>query len=113
MRIAVPRLQVDPRLATGATMESAKKWRTAVQSVPVKTVFDVITDFLASDPNPQAVLDYRLPAELEARASELLARKRQERLTFDEELELFDFIRADDMMTLLKAKTRLRLSGQA
>lgn len=84
-----------------------------MQPAPVRIVFDVITDFLVSDPEPQAVLDYRLPPELEARALELLTRKREDRLTFDEELEMYDFIRADDMMTLLKAKTRLKLSGKA
>lgn len=83
-----------------------------MQPAPTKTVFDVITDFLTSDPEPQAILDYRLPAELEARALELLARKREDALSFDEELEMYDFIRADDMMTLLKAKTRLKLSGK-
>lgn len=80
---------------------------------PTRTVFDVITDFLASDPTSEAILDYRLPAELEARAVQLLQLKREDRLTFDEELEMYDFIRADDMMTLFKAKTRLKLSGEA
>lgn len=84
-----------------------------MQPAPARTVFDVITDFLASDPAPQAILDYRLPVELEERAFDLLDRKREDRLTFDEELEMYDFIRADDMMTLLKAKTRLRLFGKA
>jgi len=84
-----------------------------MQPAPARTVFDVMTDFLASDPAPEAILEYRLPAELEARASQLLERKREDRLTFDEELEIYDFIRADDMMTLLKAKTRLKLSGKA
>ena len=84
-----------------------------MQPAPDRTVFDVITDFLASEPAPQTVLDFRLPVELEARASQLLERKRQDLLTFDEELEMYDFIRADDMITLLKAKTRLRLSGKA
>ncbi len=84
-----------------------------MQPAPVRTVFDEITDFLASDPEPQAILDYHLPSELEARALELLQRKREDRLTFNEELEMYDFIRADDMMTLLKAKTRLKLSGKA
>ena len=83
-----------------------------MQPAPTRTVFDVITDFLTSDPEPQAILDYRLPAELEARALELLARKREDALSFDEELEMYDFIRADDMMTLLKAKTRLKISGK-
>ncbi len=84
-----------------------------MQPAPARTIFDVITDFLASNPAPQAILDYRLPDELEARARHLLDLKRADRLTFDEELEMYDFVRADDMMTLLKAKTRLKLSGKA
>jgi len=84
-----------------------------MQTTPTRTVFDEITDFLASDPDPQAILAYRLPPELEARASELLASKRSDQLSFDEELEMYDFIRADDMMTLLKAKTRAKLSGKS
>ncbi len=80
---------------------------------PTRTVFDVITDFLTSDPTSDAILAYRLPAVLEQRARDLLERQREGQLTFDEELEMYDFIRADDMMTLLKAKTRLKLSGKA
>jgi hypothetical protein len=80
---------------------------------PVRTVFDAITDFLASDPTPQEILTYRLPADLEARALELLELKLEDRLSSDEAMEMHDFVRADDMMTLLKAKTRLRLSGKA
>jgi hypothetical protein len=80
-------------------------------SAPDQTVFDAITDFLASsDPTPDAILAYRLPAELEQRAHYLLERRRDDTLTRDEEFELFDFIRADDLMTLLKAKTRLKFN---
>ena len=75
---------------------------------PARTVFDVITDFLASDPTPEAILSFRLPSDMETYALQLLARKREDKLTSDEELEVYDFIRADDMMTLLKAKTRLK-----
>jgi len=84
-----------------------------MQPAPARTVFDAITDFLAAEPPQQAILDYRLPPELEERALQLLDRKRQDMLTLDEELEMYDFIRADDMITLLKAKTRLKLSGKA
>ena len=76
---------------------------------PARTVFDVITDFLASDPKPGAILAFHLPDDMEVYASQLLERRRGHGLTQDEELELYDFIRADDMMTLLKAKTRLKL----
>jgi hypothetical protein len=75
-----------------------------------RTVFDVITDFLAADPTPEAIIEFRLPRELEERALELLARKREGHLSFDEEFEMYDFVRADDIMTLLKAKTRRKLS---
>lgn len=77
---------------------------------PERTVFDVITDFLASEPKPDQILTFHLPSDMEQYALQLLSRKREETLTLDEELEMYDFIRADDMMTLLKAKTRLRLS---
>jgi hypothetical protein len=72
------------------------------------SIFDVITDFLASEPSPKSILEFRLPLEVEAHALELIERKRDSGLSFDEETELMDFIRADDMMTLLKAKTRLK-----
>jgi len=78
-------------------------------AAPSRTVFDVITDFLASNPTPEQILVFRLPNEMEAYASQLLEHRREQGLAREEELELFDFIRADDMMTLLKAKTRLRL----
>jgi hypothetical protein len=32
-----------------------------MQNVPVRTVFDVITDFLATYPTPEAILAYHLP----------------------------------------------------
>lgn len=80
---------------------------------PPRTVFDVITDFLATNPTPETILAYRLPVELEQRALQLLEIQRAEGLSRDEELEMLDFIRADDMMTLLKTKTRLKLSGKA
>lgn len=82
-----------------------------MQPAPARTVFDVITDFLAADPSPETILAYRLSPELEARALELLERNQEGGLSFDEELEMYDFMRADDMMTLLKAKTRLKLAG--
>lgn len=77
-----------------------------------RTVFDVITDFLATNPTPEAILAYRLPDDLQARASELLERNGEGLLTYDEEHEMFDFVRADEMMSLLKVKTRLKLSRE-
>jgi hypothetical protein len=82
-------------------------------TAPTRTVFDVLTDFLTADPTPEEILSYRLPEELEQRALHLLEGNSEDKLTFDEELEMYDFMRADDMMTLIKAKTRLKLAGKS
>ncbi|MDX2077062.1 MAG: hypothetical protein SFZ02_11570 [bacterium] len=79
---------------------------------PIRTVFDVITDFLATNPTPEAILEYRLPDDLQIRATDLLERNGEGLLTYDEEHEMFDFMRADEMMSLLKTKMRLKISGQ-
>ena len=43
-----------------------------MQTAPVRTVFGEIIDFLATNPTPEAIIAYRLPDDLEARAHELL-----------------------------------------
>ncbi|MCI0712367.1 MAG: hypothetical protein L0154_19590 [Chloroflexi bacterium] len=83
-----------------------------MEHAPSRTVFDVITDFLASEPTPDEIIDYHLPDDLQTRADELVERNGEGQLTFDEQQELFDFMRADEMMALLKAKTKLRLRNK-
>lgn len=80
-----------------------------MQSVPVRTVFSEITNFLATNPQPKAIIDYHLPDEYQARASELLERNGEGDLSPIEYDEMMDFVRVDQMMTLLKAKMRLKL----
>jgi hypothetical protein len=76
---------------------------------PSRTVIDVITDFLATNPTPEEILAYQLPQELEERALDLVERNGEGELQTVEVQELQDFARADEMMSLLKAKTRLKL----
>ncbi len=80
---------------------------------PSHTIFGVITDFLASNPTQQEIIAYQIPDEMQQRALDLLEKRKQDSLTFDEEMEMYDFIRADDMMSLLKSKTRLNLSKKS
>lgn len=82
-----------------------------MQNAALRTVFDVITDFLTSEPPPtsEELLAYHLPDDLQARVDELVEKNGEGQLTFDEQQELFDFIRADQMVALLKTKTKLRL----
>ena len=81
-------------------------------NVPARTVLDAITDFLASPPTAEQLLAYHLPKDLQARADVLAARNGEGQLTFDEQQVLFDFVRADQMIALLKTKTKLRLRNQ-
>ena len=79
---------------------------------PAKTIFDVITDFLAKSPTPQEIVDYQIPDDIKSRALYLLERNGEGELSSEEESEMHDFIRADDMMSLLKTKMLVRLSGK-
>lgn len=56
-----------------------------MQSTPVRTVFDVVTDFLASNPSPEDLIAYQLPNDLQARADYLIERNGEGQLTFDEQ----------------------------
>jgi hypothetical protein len=80
-----------------------------MQNTATRSVFDVITDFLASDPTPDELIAYHLPDDLQARVDELVERNGEGQLTFEQQQELYDFMRADEMMALLKAKTKLKL----
>ncbi len=72
-------------------------------------LLDEITDFLASSPAPQEIIDYRPSETLERRALDLLQRNRENRLTLEERAEMEEFMRMDHFMTLLKAKALLRI----
>ena len=78
---------------------------------PTRDVFGVIADFLASEPSREQLLAYKLPEDLQTRLSYLLHQNREDCLSYDEEVELNDLIRADNLMSLLKTKTRLKQRG--
>ena len=80
-----------------------------MQQAPVKPVFSEITDFLATNPAPEEIINYQLPEPLQARAIELLERNGEGLLSEVEHAEMMDFVRVDEMMSLLKAKMKLKL----
>jgi hypothetical protein len=80
-----------------------------MQNAPAKTIFSEITDFLATNPTPQEIIDYQLPEYLEERAHELLDLNGEGLLSEAEREEMFDYVRVDEMMSLLKAKMKLKL----
>lgn len=80
-----------------------------MQNAPARTVFGEITDFLATNPTPEEIIAYRLPDDLQNRAHQLLELNGEGQLTPEERDEMMDFVRVDNMMTLLKAKMKLKL----
>lgn len=80
-----------------------------MQAAPTRTVFDVITDFLAAEPSPQAIVDYFLPDDLQRRLDDLLDRNGEDLLTPAEREELQLFLNADEMFSLLKTKMKRKL----
>jgi hypothetical protein len=79
---------------------------------PEKTIKDVVTDFLGSAPSLEAIAAYRLPEVLQIRAHELLEKNRAGSLLDDERAEMEEFRQIDHLLTLVKAKARLKLKAQ-
>lgn len=79
---------------------------------PARTVFGVITDFLATEPSPQEIIAYQLPDDLQERADYLAERNGEDLLTPAEREELQMFLNVDTMFSLLKTKMKLKLRKQ-
>lgn len=86
---------------------------TMMQATPTtRTVFDVVTDFLEQEPSPQEIINFFLPEDLQARATELAQRHHEGNLTDSEQEELREFLNVDEMFSLLKTKMKLKLKRQ-
>ncbi len=75
---------------------------------PVRTINDVIADFLACKPSDKEVLGYFMPPAIQKRVRFLLDLNGEDELTSSEEEELDELARADDFVSLLKAKIKRR-----
>lgn len=80
---------------------------------PAGTLFDEITDFLVSGPTPEQIVVYQAPDLLNARLHALLDKNRASALTAEERAELDTFLQIGHLLTVLKAKARLKLAGEA
>jgi hypothetical protein len=84
-----------------------------VESVPEKTIQEIVTDFLGSAPSLVEIAAYRLPDDLQNRAHFLLEKNREGSLTESERAEMEEFRQIDHLLTLVKAKARLKLKAQS
>lgn len=76
---------------------------------PVRTINNVVADFLACRPSNKQVLEFYFPPVSQARLSFLLEQNRESELTTFEEDELDEYVRADEFMGMLKTNIRFKL----
>lgn len=80
-------------------------------TAPANTLFDAILDFLASSPSAAELIAYTPPDALQERLSALLERNRQQGLSPQEQAELQEFFQMDRLMSRLKIRAHLKVSG--
>lgn len=80
-------------------------------NAPIRTVSDVVTDFLGSAPSLEEIASYRLPEALQSRAHELLEKNQDGTLSDAERTEMQEFRQIDHLLTLIKAKAKLKLKA--
>ena len=71
---------------------------------PSNEVYRYVLTFLATNPSPQEILDFRLTPAMQARASDLLAKNRSGELTGVESAELDEYVHINDLVSLLQAR---------
>lgn len=76
----------------------------------VTRFFDEIVDFLTSFPRPEEIVAYKPSDTLQLRAEALLEKKREGRISEDENKELDSIVIIEHLMRMAKAKARQRLA---
>jgi hypothetical protein len=75
---------------------------------PSNEVYRYVLAFLAKNPSPQDILDFRLTPVMQERASDLLEKNRLGELTAVESSELDEYVHINDLVSLLKAQALQR-----
>ncbi len=75
----------------------------------MKLAYEEIVDFLASAPSPERILKHKASPKVQARVDDLVYRKKNSKLSADEEEELASFLQLEHIMRLAKAKAAVRL----
>ena len=81
-------------------------------TAPPVSLFDEIVEFLTSEPTLAQLAEYMAPDHLNERLHYLLDRNSHDQLTTEERAELDEFLRINHLLTMLKARARLKLAGK-
>ncbi len=70
------------------------------------SIFHELANLFASSPSRKQLVEYHPPARLQQKALNLLAKQGEGRLSNEEQHELDEFVHAEILMRLVKAKAR-------
>jgi len=73
------------------------------------SIFTEIADFIASQPTLETIIAYRISESQQERIDDLLERNREGMLSPDEHHEMESYLIISHVMSLAKAKARLKL----
>lgn len=93
-------------LASALRAESAGKQERASETEADTPLYREITDFLAANPAPERIIAFKISDAAQERLADLLDKNREDGLTADETAELDAYLRARELMILLKANAQ-------
>jgi hypothetical protein len=76
------------------------------------SIFDEVAEFITSEPTLEAIGNYRVSHAVQRRVDELLEKNRESGLSPIEHEELDKILAISHLMTLAKAKARLKLANK-
>jgi len=78
-----------------------------------ESIFSEVADFIVSQPSLEAIAAYQASPTAQERMQRLLDKNREEGLEPAEREEIEKYLALSHLMTLAKAKARLKLAGEA
>jgi hypothetical protein len=76
-----------------------------------QSIFSEVADFIASQPTLEEIADYRISMPMQQHIDNLFEKNREAGLTPDERIEMEKILAVSHVMTLAKAKARLKLTN--
>jgi hypothetical protein len=77
-----------------------------------QSLFMKLADFLVSQPSLEQIANYKASPIINQRTDELLEKNRNQGLTSEERKEMENILTVSHLMTLAKAKARLKVVGE-
>ena len=77
-----------------------------------QSLFAELAEFLVSQPSLEEIANYKASSIINQRTEELLEKNRNHGLTPEERKEIENILAISHLMTLAKAKARLKLAGE-